>query len=103
MSSKNKAALVRYMPVLVEWARRHPDQAIDVPRTAPMYNDFINRVRQLTLHQWQIGVGRVTSSGSGSTITLDKQVVCGSDTADCTGEPASAIIDRAQQPAKVKP
>jgi hypothetical protein len=98
MTSRERAAIVEYMPVLVAGARNNPDPYLDMPSSAPLYSTAIAKVRAFTDDQWEIGIGQPTGSGARRTLTMDTQVVCGGNAgSDCVGEPASDIITRARR------
>ncbi|MFL5495381.1 MAG: hypothetical protein ACJ8DC_13440 [Gemmatimonadales bacterium] len=79
LTVKERGAVVEYMPVLIAKARRNPDPYLDMPSFAPLYQTAIEKVRDFSNDQWEIGVGRPTGSGARRTLTMDTQVVCGAN------------------------
>jgi hypothetical protein len=93
LTSRERAAVVEYMPVLVARARNNPDPYLKMPSTAPLYSTGIAMVQAFADGQWVIGVGDPTNSYAGRTLTMDTEVVCGPDViADCDGVAASKIL-----------
>lgn len=66
LSEWDKESLAQYVKSLIPTFRSLPDQYVDVPRTAPVYNSFRAKVASLCNECWAIGVGHLTPDGKGA-------------------------------------
>lgn len=74
LDEKGKENVKAYTKSLIPLVRANPTAYVDIPPTAPIYEEFVRKTKSMCTDCWQVEVGQPTESGS---LTMDETVARG--------------------------